>query len=36
VDRGGYRGRVDVTAVGSTIVEVRGNTVVGYAGYAGP
>lgn len=31
VDRGNYQGRVDVTAVGSTIVEVRGGTVVGYS-----
>jgi hypothetical protein len=29
VDRGGYTGRVDVTAVGDMLVEVRGATVVG-------
>jgi len=29
VDRGGYTGRVDVTAIGDEIVEVRGDTVVG-------
>jgi hypothetical protein len=31
VDRGPYRGRIDVTAVGTVIVEVRGGTVVGYS-----
>jgi hypothetical protein len=31
VNRGGYQGRVDVTAVGSVVVEVRGGTVVGYS-----
>lgn len=31
LDRGGYQGRVDVTAVGTIIVEVRGGTVVGYS-----
>lgn len=30
IDRGSYRGRVDDTAVGPIIVEIRGNTVVGY------
>ena len=29
VDRGGYLGRVDVAAVGSVIIETRGDTVVG-------
>ncbi len=29
VDRGGYAGRVDATAVGSMVVEVRGDSVVG-------
>jgi len=29
VDRGGYTGRVDVTAVGSMIIETRGDQVVG-------
>ncbi len=32
VDRAGYEGRVDVTAVGSMVVEVRGGTVVGLSG----
>lgn len=32
VDRGGYTGRVDAAAVGSMIVETRGDTVVGLAG----
>ena len=31
VERGPYRGRIDVTAVGTVIVEVRGGTVVGYS-----
>ena len=31
VDRGGYRGRVDAAAVGSMIIETRGDTVVGLA-----
>jgi hypothetical protein len=29
VDRGSYTGRVDVTAIGSMLVEIRGGTVVG-------
>jgi len=29
VDRGGYSGRVDATAVGSMIIEARGGQVVG-------
>jgi hypothetical protein len=29
VDRGGYRGRVDAAAVGSMIIETRGDRVVG-------
>ena len=29
VDRGGYAGRVDATAVGSMIIETRGDQVVG-------
>lgn len=32
VQRGGYTGRVDVTAVGNMLVEVRGRTVVGLTG----
>ncbi|MEO7125253.1 MAG: hypothetical protein ABI382_04055 [Nakamurella sp.] len=35
VDRGGYQGRVDVTAVGSVVVEVRGAHVVGLAARTG-
>ena len=31
VDRGGYTGRVDATAVGLMIIETRGGTVVGLA-----
>jgi hypothetical protein len=31
VDRGGYTGRVDATAVGDMLIEVRGATVVGLA-----
>jgi hypothetical protein len=31
IDRGSYHGRVDVTAVGEVIVEVRTGTVVGYS-----
>ena len=34
VDRGNYQGRVDVTAVGAVIVEVRTGTVVGYSAAA--
>lgn len=30
VNRGGYTGRVDVTAIGEYVVEVRGGTVAGY------
>lgn len=31
VDRGGYTGRVDATAVGTMVIEVRGSAVVGLA-----